>query len=207
MPLPLVVGVVRIQVITTRPEEGSLVMPENENTPTEQTEAPEAADAPEDAPEREEQDAPEQTEDSEEFDPKRAMAKIRKQNQENKSLRDRTKELEAKLREYEDANKSEAEKVTERLTAAEKAANESGLTALRFEVALEKGLTKAQAKRLIGSTKEELEADAEELLETFGKRRLTKQPNENLRGGSEPAKPVEETDPRKLAAKIRRPYS
>src|SRR5690606_14377820 len=173
MPLPLVVGDVRIQVITTRPEEGSLVMPANENTPTEQTEAQEAADATEDAPEREEQDAPEQTEDSEEFDPKRAMATTRKQNQENKSLRDRTKELETKLREYEDANKSEAEKVTERLTAAEKAANESGLTALRFEVALEKGLTKAQAKRLVGSTKEELEADAEELLETFGKRRLT----------------------------------
>lgn len=39
---------------------------------------------------------------------------------------------------------------------------------LRLEVALEKGLTAVQAKRLVGATKDELEADAEELIASFG---------------------------------------
>lgn len=38
---------------------------------------------------------------------------------------------------------------------------------LRLEVALDKGLTRVQAKRLLGSTKEEIEKDADELLESF----------------------------------------
>jgi len=51
---------------------------------------------------------------------------------------------------------------------AEKRAADAEARALRLEVAAEKGLTLAQAKRLVGSTKEELEADAAELLESFG---------------------------------------
>lgn len=44
----------------------------------------------------------------------------------------------------------------------------SSVEALKYEIALEKGLTKAQAKRLLGSSREELEQDADELLRTFG---------------------------------------
>lgn len=47
-----------------------------------------------------------------------------------------------------------------------KVAAESNL--VRLEVATEKGLTPKQAKRLQGTTKEELEADADELLEDLG---------------------------------------
>ena len=39
---------------------------------------------------------------------------------------------------------------------------------LRLQVAIEKGLNTAQLKRLIGNTKEELLADADELLNSFG---------------------------------------
>lgn len=39
---------------------------------------------------------------------------------------------------------------------------------LKLEIGAEKGLTPKQAARLQGSTKEELEADADEILETFG---------------------------------------
>jgi hypothetical protein len=39
--------------------------------------------------------------------------------------------------------------------------------AMRAEVALLKGLTPAQVKRLVGATREELEADADELLTLF----------------------------------------
>lgn len=39
---------------------------------------------------------------------------------------------------------------------------------LKLTVALEQGLTPHQAKRLVGTTKDELEADAKELVESFG---------------------------------------
>lgn len=75
--------------------------------------------------------------------------------------------LRLKLQEFEDRDKSEAEKVAERAKTAEDRATQAESKALRLEVAFEKGLTPAQAKRLVGSTREELEADADELLETF----------------------------------------
>jgi hypothetical protein len=72
-----------------------------------------------------------------------------------------------KLAEYEDRDKTEAQKLTERADAAEKLAASHEARALRLEVASEKGLTPAQVKRLVGSTREELEADADDLLENF----------------------------------------
>lgn len=106
---------------------------------------------------------------------KRALAEERAARREAEKQR---KELEARLKELEpmaaeaqklkDAKKSEAEKLTEKLTAAERRAAEAEQRLLRAEVAAEKGLTAAQAKRLVGSSKEELEADADDLLASFG---------------------------------------
>jgi hypothetical protein len=73
----------------------------------------------------------------------------------------------AKFDELDQASKSEQERLTERLSAAEKRAADLETRALRLEVASENGLTPAQAKRLVGETREELEADAKELLSTF----------------------------------------
>ncbi|MBA9002017.1 capsid assembly scaffolding protein Gp46 family protein [Thermomonospora cellulosilytica] len=70
-----------------------------------------------------------------------------------------------------DASKSELQKLAERVEAAEKRAADMEAKALRAEVAQAKGLTPAQAKRLTGTTREELEADADELLEVFGGRK------------------------------------
>lgn len=72
-----------------------------------------------------------------------------------------------RLQEIEDAQKSAEERASEALTNAEKRALEAESRALRLEVASEKGLTPAQAKRLVGSTREELESDADDLLENF----------------------------------------
>ena len=44
----------------------------------------------------------------------------------------------------------------------------SDLEVARLEIALEKGLTKNQAKRLVGKTREELEADADAYMEEHG---------------------------------------
>lgn len=73
-----------------------------------------------------------------------------------------------KLQELEDADKSDMERLSSKLSEAEKRAEAAELRALRLEVAAEKGLTPAQAKRLAGSNREELEADADEIVEVFG---------------------------------------
>lgn len=88
---------------------------------------------------------------------KRALAKA---NKEAETLR-------LKLKEFEDRDKTEAERLAERADAAEKRALDMETAAMRLEVAAENGLTPAQAKRLVGTTRDELEADAKELLATF----------------------------------------
>lgn len=131
------------------------------------------------------------------------------------------KELEplaAKVKELEDADKSEVAKLTERVTAAEKRANDADLHALRIEVALDKGLNRSQAKRLVGTTKEELEEDADASIEdgtfTVGdggggddkkKPPPSNKPKPDLKTGSEPDDDAEVVDPAKLAEAIPRP--
>jgi hypothetical protein len=69
-----------------------------------------------------------------------------------------------KLAEIEESQKTEIEKAVARAEEAEKRATEIELESIRNSVALAKGLTPSQAKRLVGSTREELEADADDLL-------------------------------------------
>jgi hypothetical protein len=47
-------------------------------------------------------------------------------------------------------------------------AGETSVETIKLRVALEKGLTPTQAKRLVGTTEEELTADADEILESWG---------------------------------------
>lgn len=70
----------------------------------------------------------------------------------------------ARIAEFEDAGKSEAEKATAALQKAQNEAASALLTAARYEVAAEKGVPLAMAGRLQGSTRAELLADADELL-------------------------------------------
>ena len=97
-----------------------------------------------------------------------------------------------KLTEIENANRSEAEKAAEKAAAAEKRAADAETRAMRLEVAAEKGLTPAQAKRLVGATREELEADAADILESFPSSSSgatpppSERPSQDLKGGSDP---------------------
>jgi len=80
-------------------------------------------------------------------------------------------DLKAKADEYDktqQASKSDIEKATERATKAESGLSAESLRADRAEIALEKGLSLTQAKRLVGTTREELEADAEQLAKDLG---------------------------------------
>ena len=111
-----------------------------------------------------------------------------------------------RLAEIEDAQKTEAQRAAEALTAAERRAAEAELKALRLEVAADKGLTTAQARRLMGSTREELESDADDLLASFRPAdepeppSAPRKPQERLRPGAVPEdEDTGEKDPYKRA--------
>lgn len=138
-----------------------------------QTAAPEAAQ-----PVTEDQDPQTAPEAADEFDATRALEKIRKANAEAKSLRDRAKAAEEAKNAAEDKVKAAQE------AAARIPELESRL--LRAEVALELGIPASLAKRLVGGTREELLADAEELMATVAPKAGPKQvrPVESLQPGS-----------------------
>jgi hypothetical protein len=95
---------------------------------------------------------------------KKALQEERRKAKEAAKERDA---LAARLKEYEDREKTEQQRLAEAQQAAERRAAEAELRATRLEVAAAKGLTAAQAKRLVGTTREELEADADEILRDF----------------------------------------
>jgi hypothetical protein len=109
-----------------------------------------------------ETDSDAETEDTEpEEGDGRLAAALKKANKDGERLRRRLKELE-------DRDKTEIQKATEKAAELEQKATAAELRALRLEVALEAGLPKALAARLQGSTVEELQKDAKELLAFAG---------------------------------------
>ena len=80
------------------------------------------------------------------------------------------------LAEIEDAKKTQSERDAERIAEAEKRATDAEAILTRMQVAVEKGLTPNQARRLVGSTREELEADADELLADIGAQNAPRAP-------------------------------
>lgn len=92
----------------------------------------------------------------------------------------------AKFADYDDLKtKAEGAKTLEdRVAEIERQAKESESRAMRAEVANVKGLTPTQAKRLVGATREELEADADELIADLGAQK--KRNNVSPREGNPP---------------------
>lgn len=132
----------------------------------------------------------------------------------NKTAADRVAALE-------DADKSEIQRERDKAAAAEARAKAAEHRADRLDVAAAKGLSPSLAARLVGETREELEADADELLKvvkpadgTSGASNGTAaasgaadgraRPREALRSGSAPGVEPEDNDPTKLAALIPR---
>ncbi len=114
-----------------------------------------------------------------------------------------------RLAEIEQSDKSEQERLAEARQVAEERAQSAEREAARLRVALRKGLTDVQARRLVGGTEEELEADADELLATFAPAQasdtdLPSRPRERLRPGARPEATPDETDPTKLVEAIPR---
>lgn len=158
---------------------------------------------------------------------------LRKERAAARAAKREADELRQRLDQLEDKDKSDVERLqgeVERLKGERDAANSR---ADRLDIAMQKGLTPAQARRLVGSTREELEADADEILEAFPARRRdaddtddsnssaadkgksdrdgsappSKRPTETLTGGREPndTPSSDEMDPAKLAEFVPRP--
>jgi len=125
-----------------------------------------------------------------------AFKPITSQDDLNRLIGDRINKVKSQFADYEDlkakaskfdeaeqANKSELEKERERAEKAEERATKAEQATLRADVAAAKGLTAGQAKRLVGSTREELEADADEILADFAPKKTTPS-SKTLRSGS-----------------------
>lgn len=121
----------------------------------------------------------------------------------------------AKLKQYEDASKSDAQRLEEdrdsHRSRAEKAESALKLREIAEECAPDHATVaqvKKVAKRLRGDTEEELIEDAKELWADFApaapKTQMPAKPKEKLRGGGDPDDEPGELDPRKLAARIPR---
>lgn len=126
---------------------------------------------------------------------------------ERKARRDaesQLKSLHDELQAIKDRDKSDGEKLAEKLAAAEKRAADAETKALRLEVASEKGV---KPRWLNGSTREELEQAADEYLADHppatGDKPTPGKPAEDLRGGGDPTEEPE-VDIRKVVADIPR---
>jgi hypothetical protein len=116
------------------------------------------------------------------------------------------KEMGDQLKSMQDKDKSESERLTEKVAQLEKDLHRATAKADRFEVALEKGLDMTRAKRLTGETREELEADADELTAWQTgepKPAVPGKPTADLRGGGDPTQEPE-ADIRKVVDSIPR---
>jgi hypothetical protein len=146
------------------------------------------------------QNTTEPPEGEEELDLERAKAKIAKANSEAAGLRKRLADLEKAEKEREDAKKDDLTKAQEASAGLQKQLDEQTTEVTRLRVALAKGLTEKQASRLVGGTREELEADADEFLadlkpsDDTKKTPPTRTPKESLRGGGDPTS-SEDTEP------------
>lgn len=147
--------------------------------------------------------------------------KWKRQSRSNETKAKANADAAKKLTELESANKSELEKAQDAAKTAEGKAASAEKELLRLRVAVRKGLSESQAKRLVGDTEEELESDADELLEAFGSSKKEgnegeteekpesksngNRPKEQLKSGAAPKETPAETDPIKLAEGISRP--
>lgn len=128
-----------------------------------------------------------------------------------------------KLKELDDAKKTDDQRSAERLAELEKKATDAEMRVLRSEVAADMGVPKELRQFLTATTQEDLEAQAELLMKhlpakksdedddnedddkSASRRKAPKgRPTEKLRSGATSTTEPEEMDPRKLAAGVPR---
>lgn len=136
-------------------------------------------------------------------DVKAMEAALRKANREAAEAR-------KKLKELEDKDKPEVERLSRRVSELESELSATTGRLMRAEVAIDKGLTKTQARRLVGDTEEELTADADDLLASFkpsddgSSTPAPSKPTEALKGGVDPTDDTPQVNIREVVDAIPR---
>jgi len=154
-------------------------------------------------------DAPAPPWKSDDFDPERAWKKLQAVEDDKRKARERAEKAEAELKKREDEKKTDQQKLEEELAEVKKTAGSASQEAIRLRVALRKGLTETQAKRLVGDTEEEMAEDADELLASFKsddepEQDSRRRPTERLRPGAAPSADAEPSSPKELAQQVSR---
>lgn len=151
--------------------------------------------------------------DDENFNPERAWKLIQnlQVQAKNPAAKKELEQLRTKIKEYEEANLTEKQRLEKELEEAKTSSSTTGADLLKIRAAMAKapeGMSPSKiltmSKRLTGNTPEELETDAEELFADFAPastRPPSKVPAENLKGGGEPDKDPE-PDPDKIVANL-----
>jgi hypothetical protein len=135
---------------------------------------------------------------------------VKKLRAENASARVSNKELQKKADEYDklqEDNKSELQKAQDAAANATKELEASKLSQLRAEVAADRGVPASLAKRLQGTTKEEMIADADAVLADLNTKYVAKAGASKQDTGSGVAgegSNLEDKSPKELAAMIQR---
>lgn len=144
-----------------------------------------------------------------ELDVDRARESVKKANDQAAAYRIRAREAEEKVRQYEDANKTEKDKLTEAKDSAAQEAAESKAEVLRLKMAIKYGLSEDDLDLLGTGDEETIESRAKRLQELSKGQvpdKSSRTPRERLRPGAVPSAEAEETNPDKLAAKVPRLY-
>ncbi|WP_139812457.1 hypothetical protein [Prescottella equi] len=96
------------------------------------------------------------------------MKALRSEREARAAAEQRAQELADRVKEFEDAQKTQAERDAEQRAELERTATENATKALRYEAAAKAGLPLSTAGRLQGATLDELVADAESFKELLG---------------------------------------
>lgn len=127
------------------------------------------------------------------------------------ATKDKLAQANGRVREFEDATKTEHEKLTEALELTRTDSAEAKAEAARLRAAIKHGLTEEDLELLGSGTPEEIEQRAERLAarlrgatEDKSSATPSRQPQERLRPGAAPDVEPEETDPAKLAEAVQK---
>lgn len=111
-----------------------------------------------------------------------------------------------KYQEWEQSQKSELQRATEERDSLKQELEKLQAESLRNSVAQERGIPTHLASRLRGATKEELEADADELLEAIKPKKAPGERPDPVGGGSPVPTETAGFDPKALADELRGRY-
>ena len=142
------------------------------------------------------------------FDQDRAMATIKTQRESEAAAVKRAKELEAKVKEYEDRDKTEQQRATEATEASKREAAEAKAEVIRLRMLVKYGLDEEDLDLLGAGDEAQIEARAKRLSErSNGKADDPKRrPKERLKTGATSVDEPDELDPSKLAARVPRSW-